>query len=130
MKSLIIRLLNDYFASVFKKIKEDPMRNISILSFSIVVIYFMLNAILPFGFITTISYLIACIRGLTKIVDDPYRPLLWSIGFVFSAVMIKILVNRLVPNFNEITLISLISVLLIVYMVTPILLKLREFKNY
>jgi len=129
MKYLIIEMIFKYLNSVLEKIKENP-KNIIVILVSVLIIKSMAQAIYPFGLITTISYIIACIYGFTKIIDDPYRPLVWGVGFIIGTQATNILSNLLIPELKTGTMVSLFSVSIIFYVFIIFYQKSRELKRY
>ena len=113
MKEAILEAIGEWLSSLYKKIIENPIRNLILLVVSIFIIFYMGQALYnSFGIITLIGYIFACIYGITKIVDNPERVLVWGVGFLIGADTA-----------------SIIGCLVILYVVIALYIKSRELKN-
>jgi hypothetical protein len=128
MKDEIVQSVGKYLKEIWKKVEKDP-RNGVLLLVSVMVIYYMAGAIMPFGVLTTISYLAACLMGFSKIIDDPYRPLEWGLGFVICAVAIDQAKTLILPQFHSIDMVSIFAAAVMVYVLATLYMKGVELKQ-
>jgi hypothetical protein len=129
MSNVLISAIENYFLSLFKKIAKDPLKNIAIILVSLMIIWFMAQAIVPFGIFTTISYVIACLYGFSKIIDNPNRPLIWGVGFVIGSQAIKLITTSFLPMIKEGTSVSILSGLVILYVIVTLYIKAYRLKK-
>lgn len=131
MKQLLREITKKYFISLADKILEDPVKNIISALISLFIIFVMSQQLLfSFGLFPFISYLIICIYGFSRIIDNPYRPLVWSVGFVVGTTAINILFNDFIPIIQGGDMVSLFSGIIILYIVGILLFKSRELKGF
>lgn len=130
LMDLILESIINYFYKLWEKISENPLKNLLIIVISILLIRAMAEAIIPFGIFPTIAYVITCIYGFTKIVDDYIRPIAWGLGFVIGTQATNLVVNSLIPQLTEGTAVSFISAMFILYVIIIIYFKARELKGY
>lgn len=120
----------DWLEDLFKKILDNPIRNIVILIVSGYIAYAMGEYLFTsFGLLTLGGYIFACIKGLTKIVDKPERTVVWGVGFTIGAVAVNMISENLIPAYDGNNIVSLISVLIIGYVILSFYLKSQELKN-
>ena len=126
MREIII----NWFRKLFEKILDNPIQNILILIVSGYVVYTMGEYLFSsFGILTLVGYIFACIEGLTKIIDKPERTVIWGVGFTFGAVAVNMISETLLPIYDGNNVVSLISVLIVAYVILSFYLKSRELKN-
>lgn len=123
-------IVMDWVGELIKKILENPVRNIIILIVSGYITYAMGDYLFSsFGILTLSGYIFACIKGLTKIIDKPERTIAWGVGFTIGAVAVNMIFDNLILAYEGNNIISLISVLVIGYVILSFYLKSRELKN-
>ena len=123
-------IIVDWFRELVEKILENPIRNIFILIVSGYIAYVMGEYLFSsFGLLTLLGYIFACIRGLTKIVDKPERTVVWGVGFTIGAVAVKMISDNLIPAYDGNNIVSLVSVVIIGYVILSFYLKARELKS-
>ena len=124
-------MIKKWFISLIEKILEDPIRNITMLIFSAILVFYFGRVLYDtFGLLTLLGYSFACLRGLIKIIDDPRWSIVWGVGFVFSATAVNLFFENFVPMIEGKDVVSLISALVILYVVVTLYLKARKLKNY
>ncbi|MFA6460812.1 MAG: hypothetical protein WCV90_00965 [Candidatus Woesearchaeota archaeon] len=124
------QIILDWFIEVTKKIIKNPYQNLLILIFSGYIAYAMGEYLFSsFGLLTLAGYVFACLKGLTRILDQPGRTVIWGVGFTFGAVAIRMISDNLLPAYDKNNLVSLISVGIIAYVIFSFYLKSKELKN-
>jgi len=126
----ILEKIVDWLYEVYEAIKKDPFRNGIFSLLSIFIIIVMSKYVLEFGVFTFVSYIFACIWGFTKTIENPSRPLVWSIGFIVGAEATGLLFNEVFPLVKENTAVSWFSALVIFYIAFKIWWKSRELQGY
>ena len=112
------------------KILENPLKNILILIVSGYIVYAMGEYLFSsFGLLTLLGYIFVCIKGITKIVDKLDITVVWGVGFAIGAVSIKMISEYLIPAYNGNNIVSLVSVVIIGYVILSFYLKSRELKS-
>ena len=85
---------------------------------------------LDFGVFPFISYILTCIYGFTRIIDNPNRPLVWSVGFIVGTEVIKLIFDSFIPTIKGGDAVSWFAGLIILYVILKLFLKSRELKKY
>jgi hypothetical protein len=124
----ILEAVTNWLSEIWEIIKKDPKVIIWILILPIL-INAMAKAILDFSLLAMIGYYVACIYGFSKILEDPYRTIKWGVGYVIGAVAIKMIFENMIPAYDSSNAISIISVIIIGYVILMFYLKARELKN-
>ncbi len=123
--------IENWFISLIEKILEDPIRNGTILIFSSIIAYYFGRVLYEtFGLFTLLGYSFACLQGLIKIIDDPRRPIFWGVGFVVGANAVNLFFENFLPMIEGKNMVSIISGLVILYVILTLYLKAKELKNY
>jgi len=128
-KEIVADWILNYFSSVWHKISENLVRNLILIFFEIVIIIAMVKTIVPFGNLTVVSYIIACIYGLSKIIDSPYLPVVWGVGFVICSTAVKLIFSSLIPIIKEGTAVSIFSAAVILYVILALYFKGKELRD-
>ncbi|KXS43145.1 MAG: hypothetical protein AWU59_1259 [Methanolobus sp. T82-4] len=126
---MISEILENWFRSLIDKIIENPIGNIAIIVVSIIIIKTMAGQLLVYGYLPVLSYLVACTYGFIRIIDNPYRPLVWAVGFIIGSEASKLFMNGVIPAIQEKTQVSIFSALIIFYVVIMLKLKSNELKK-
>ncbi len=129
MNELIIREFKKWLKDLFISIKKDPLQKIVLIFISPILIRAMANALLGFGWFTSLGYCVACIYGFSKILDDPYRIIKWGGGYAIGASVTQLIFSSFWPQIKEGTYISIFSGLVILYVIVMVWLKARELKK-
>lgn len=128
---IILDVFGKWFNGIIEKLKEKP-KSIPVTIVAILVSYYLAIEVLKIsGWITLTGYVFAVVYGLVKIIDDPYRPIKWAVGYILGQQAIKIGIQMILPQFKSSTdfIISLISILLILYVCVALYLKAKELKD-
>lgn len=129
MNELIIREFNKWLKDLFRSIKKDPLQKIVLIFISLILIHYMANALLGFGWFTALGYYVACIYGFSKILDDPYRIIEWCVGYAIGASVIPLIFSSFWSQIKESTYVSIFSGLVILYVIVMVWLQARELKK-
>ncbi|NJL43718.1 MAG: hypothetical protein HC945_00085 [Nitrosarchaeum sp.] len=130
MKS-ILRILDKEFNKFIEKLLENPIRNILVLIVSGYIMFAFAQYFYQYlSIITLVTYVLFCLKGITKIIDDPRRTVVWAVGFVIGATAVKMIFENLLPTINFKDIASIISVLVIGYVILAFYLKSKELKSY
>jgi hypothetical protein len=121
--------LVNWITNLWKKIKERPFENISILIVLLLIIPKLGNTILTISLISTISYYIACIYGITKLIDDPRRAVTWCVGYIIGAMAFRLVVDNVLPMFRFNDLIASIGALVVFVVAVEFYTKSQELKK-
>jgi len=131
MRKYSLKIIEEWFSDLIEKIRENPIKNIPILVISLIFIYFLgVTLYDSFGLLTLLGYIFASVYGLTKIIDDPRRTVVWAVGFIIGAVAINLFFENFVPMIKGGDMVSLISGLVILYVVVMFYLKSKELESY
>lgn len=122
--------IESWFLSLFEKLLEDPLKNFLIIVVSLIIIQAMIKELLKIGYLPTISYIVACTYGFTKIVDNPSRPLMWAVGFILGNEVSKLFFNAFIPTLLEKTQVSIFSALIILYVIISFKIHSNRLKKY
>jgi cytochrome c biogenesis protein CcdA len=126
----IADLITNWAKSVMEKIMENPIKNIVIIIVSFVLGYYLIVEIFKIaGILTVVGYAFACIYGLAKIIDDPYRIIRWAVGYIIGSVAIKLIFEEFVPQITSATSTSIFASLIILYVCVRFYLKAKELKE-
>ncbi|MDE1828072.1 MAG: hypothetical protein KGH65_02860 [Candidatus Micrarchaeota archaeon] len=117
MIDLIISHIILWLDSLITKFFQNPKKSVVMLLIAVLLVYYFSQALYnSFGLLTVIGYIIGCIYGATKIIDEPRRTLVWGVGYAISATLIKIVSQSLLPEFTGgITPVSIFSAIVIMY---------------
>ena len=130
MKALILELVEEYIISVVEKIKENPQNSfIAIIAFIIAVPTMSKVLLASYGLFTHIAYVIACVYGFSRIIANPYRPLIWGVGFALGAVATDLIFSTFIPTISGGDWVSVFSGLVILFVIIMVYLKSKELKN-
>ena len=131
MHKRILSIIESWFSSLIEKIFENPIRNIIILIVSGYIIYAMGDVIFDsYGIIPLLGYIFSCLYGISKIVDDPRRTVAWGVGYFIGALAFKMIPEFIFPQLDSMTWVSVISILVILYVIVQFYLKAQDLKNY
>lgn len=125
----ILDAIGEWLLDIFHEIKKDPVRKIIFILISPIIINAMAKTIFDFSLLAMISYYVACIYGFSKILDDNYRIIKWGVGYVIGAVAVKMISENLIPAYDGNNAVSILSVVVIGYVIVMFYLKARELKN-
>lgn len=131
MKKIVFEYLENEFKNFVKKISENPMRNILVLIVSGYIMFAFAQYFYQyFSILTLITYIFFCLKGVTKIINDPRRTVVWAVGFVIGATAVKMISENFIPTINFKDIASIISLMITVYVILALYLKSRELKSY
>jgi RsiW-degrading membrane proteinase PrsW (M82 family) len=129
MKEKILRGIESWFLKLFEIIKKDPLQKTVLIFVLPIIINAMAKAILEFSVLSAIGYYFACIYGFSSALEDPYRVIKWGVGYVIGAIAVKMVFENMIPAFDPNNAVSIVSVLVIGYVVIQFYLKSRELKK-
>jgi len=130
MREILTEYLADWVKSLVDKLLENPIINLIYFIVSIILIYaFSVVFYNTYGIITMISYIFACFYGLTRIIDDPRRPIYWAVGFIFGAVAFDLFTQHFISTIRSGDIVSLYSGLVVLFVIVLFYLKSKEFKS-
>jgi hypothetical protein len=106
MAKKIRNYLKNKIKNWFKNFKiqflKRPIRNTFSLIISIILIYIMGHIIyFLLGFIALIGYFFTCLYGLIKIINKPWRLIIWAVGYTLITIAISLFFIYLYPDFNK-----------------------------
>ena len=93
------------------------------------IIYAIANALLPFGAITMVGYIFACIYGFSKILDDPYRMVMWGLGYAIGALAVSLILSSALLLLSKGEATSIFAGGVILYVCVVFWLKARKLKK-
>ena len=130
MVGFLLEKLEEWIGSLIETIKENPLKSlIAILAFFIVVPVMGEYLLSSYGLITLISYIFACIYGFSSIIHNPYRPIIWGVGFTFGAITVDLFFNSFLPTISEGNIVSIFSGIVILFVIYRIYTKSMELKS-
>lgn len=121
--------IGNWLLEIWESIKKNPLEKIILIVVSPILIRAMAEAILDFSWFAMVGYYSACIYGFSKILDDPYRIIKWGVGYVIGAVAVRMIFDNMIPAYSGNDAVSLLSVIVIGYVILMFYLKARELKN-
>jgi hypothetical protein len=108
--------LSSWISRFVKKLLTRFPENLILTLVLLLIILVCSNYLLKqFGILTFFGYIFACIRGIFDILDYPKRAIIWFVGYVLGATIIKIIPSILGSAINGNILVSIISVFVIIY---------------
>lgn len=125
----ILDLIGEWLFDIWEEIKKDPIRKILLILISPILINALAEAIYDFSWLAMTGYYFACIYGFSKILDDPYRIIKWGVGYIIGAVAVKMIFENMIPSYDGNNAVSILSVIVIGYVIIMLYLKARELKN-
>jgi hypothetical protein len=129
MTNKISNALSEWFFKIVESIKKDLIHKLVLILVLPIIINAMAKAILEFSWLSMWGYYFACIYGFSSILEDPNRVLKWGVGYVIGAVAVKMIFQNMIPAYNGNDAVSLISVLVIGYVIIAFYLKAYELKR-
>lgn len=129
MKKIIENYFRNWLNKFKKSMQEKPLQKILIIFISPFFIYAFATALLDFGWFTTLGYLIACLHGFSKILDDPYRIIKWGFGYAIFALVTPLIFTSFWPQLHKGTIVSIFTALFIGYVIFMILWNTNKLKN-
>lgn len=132
--SLLLNLaeqsVKDWFEKLIATVMKDLVRSICALLISFFVIWAFANHFYEyFSPLTLITYVLLCIRGLPKIVDDPKRSAIWAVGCIVASVATQILLEQFIPSISFRDVASIVSLSAIGYVVIALYMKANQLKS-
>ena len=130
IKDVVLSLIKNWFEELIDKILEDPIRNSIVLFVSIAIMYaFAQHFFEYFSIMTLIGYIFLCLKGITRIIDDPRRTITWAVGIVIGAIASQMIFENLIPALKFRDLASIISAIFIAYVIISFFIKSEELKS-
>lgn len=130
MKDFLLDLIEEWTENLIETISKEPLESlIGIISFFIVVPFLGDYIFRSYGLFTFISYIFTSIYGFTRIVDNPYRIIIWGVGFAFGAIAVDLLFNRFLPYMGGGDLVSIFSGLVVLSVIVMLYIKSIQLKS-
>lgn len=127
---MLLEILKGWLEDVWHKLKKDPIQSIISLFLCVFLVPVLSKVIIQsFGVLTFIGYIFACIYGLTKLIDDPRRSIVWSIGFIVCATAVKLIFDSVIPIAKGKDMVSIFSALVMLYVIGALYFKGKELKG-
>lgn len=129
--NFINRRFNRWKNRLKSRFSKNPIKSALLLMIAITLIYFIAIEIRRYlGLFPLIAYLLACIIGISEIIDKPHRTMIWASGYLLAAIAIAVFFVYLMPALKGIKdTASIVSALVILYITIKLFTTSRKLKK-
>lgn len=126
----ILKFIWNWFEELLDKIMENSLQNILYLFVSVAIMFtFAKHFYEHFSIFTLVGYTFLCLKGITRVIDKPERTVVWAVGVVIGSTAFKVLTEQFIPSISFKSIASVISMLVILYVVFEFYRKSKELKS-
>ncbi|MFC1722889.1 hypothetical protein ACFL0V_02015 [Nanoarchaeota archaeon] len=129
IKNWLLDELAKWIHKVIISFQKDSLQKLFIILISPFLIYAFSELLVDFSIFAMIGYCVACIYGLSKILDDPYRIIKWGAGYAIGASVTPLVFSLVWPELKQGTSMGIFTSAIMLYVLFMILWRARELKK-